>query len=85
MKRRARLLLVLFAGFLVVAAIVRLGAQRGISRESYQSQMSQALDGVESSSRKARTAARPRMHANLFLAHEAFIADTPLSVLKRAR
>lgn len=74
----------LVAGVLVVAAIGRLAAQRGISRDTYQSQMSQALDGIESSSRRARTGSRPRVHANLFLAHEAFIADTPLSVLKRA-
>src|SRR5688572_15201606 len=58
-------------------------AAQGISRDFYSSEMNKALDNLQSSAARGSSAKeRLRVHANLFLAHEAFIADTPLDVLK---
>jgi len=63
----------------------RVGAKGGISRDQYLAEMNRALDRLGTTSdRPAVARGRVQIHANLFLAHEAFIAGTPVSTLKRA-
>jgi len=56
----------------------------GITKEQYLSEMGRVLGDIEAKEKSARGARRVQVHANLFLAHEAFIAWTPTSTLKRA-
>ncbi len=87
-------------GYLLLAALLLVGlavvppgaeAQRGrrmqrgggISKDQYLAAMSAALDRLGANQRSPGRG-RVQVHANLFLAHEAFIASTPLDTLKRA-
>jgi hypothetical protein len=56
----------------------------GISKEQYLALMGGALEEIGKGQAAARSGHRVQIHANLFLAHEAFIASTPLSTLERA-
>jgi hypothetical protein len=57
----------------------------GISKDRYLAEMNRALDGLGAAPGRSPSAGgRVQIHANLFLAHEAFIAGTPVGTLKRA-
>ena len=93
MKRRGYLFLpVLLVAVLVAATRCSEARQAGwapgkggISKDQYLTDMNLALDRLGTTDRAAAArGGRVQIHANLFLAHEAFIAATPLSTLKRA-
>jgi hypothetical protein len=87
MKRRRCLLLasLLLTGLAAAPPTGRAADKKGLSKDRYLAAMDRALDQLGKTARGAAArGGRVQIHANLFLAHEAFIASTPLDTLKRA-
>lgn len=93
MKRSNYLFLPILLVVILVAATRHAEAQQdgwtreagGISKDQYLAGMNRALDRLEAADGAAAArGGRVQIHANLFLAHEAFIAATPLGTLKGA-